>query len=516
MKASVLASVAAVGLWPVMGLAASHREAPLTSLDRTADITDFFAFVSPDAPGTITSILCADPLLEPSNGPNYFPFDPGIIYEIHVDNDHDAEEDVAFTFRFQNQFRSRGVPVAFAGAGPNGVPAPAGSPPPVRPGDPVVPPAITSLDGPGAAGIGLRQTYTVTLTRGRQSMPLSRVGGGPFLAVPSNVGPRTMPNYNALFAQGVQDAGNRVRVFAGTVDDAFFIDLGAAFDSLNFRVIPGPGSTGIPGVLSDAQDKADDKNFVADDVSGYNVNCMAVQVPIELITANGRIPQKGDPLAQVGLWGTTSRAQATVRTPGRPDDLSGDAVQVQRMANPLFNELLIGTEQKDLWSRSRPSEDEQFQDSVLDPVIVRIGQAAFAAAGQQIRIPPPPRQDLGVLVSYSSGPRGPFADLLRLDLTVAPTPRGQRSRLGGCGGDGGGFPNGRRTTDDVFDCFLRVGFGILQQGFNVFPNNRLGDGVNTNDRPIADRFPFLAPAQDGRQRRHIDPGEPGCAGGICP
>src|SRR5262245_44884013 len=55
------------------GRAASHREAPVTALDRLADITDFFAFVSPDDPSTLTTAICTDPLLEPSNGPNYFP-----------------------------------------------------------------------------------------------------------------------------------------------------------------------------------------------------------------------------------------------------------------------------------------------------------------------------------------------------------------------------------------------------------------------------------------------------------
>ena len=71
-------------------LAASHREAPVTAIDRTADITDWYAFVSPDAPDTVTMILAVDPLLEPSNGPNYFPFDDNLLYEFNVDNDQDA------------------------------------------------------------------------------------------------------------------------------------------------------------------------------------------------------------------------------------------------------------------------------------------------------------------------------------------------------------------------------------------------------------------------------------------
>lgn len=502
---------------PGTTLAASHREAPLTALDRTADITDFYAFVSPDRPDTATSILCSDPLLEPANGPNYFPFDPGIEYAIRVDNDHDAVEDVVFELRFRTEQNLPGVPVGLAGAG-DGIAAPALSPAPIAPGTPLVPPAITALEGPGSEGIGLRQTYEVVMKRGRQRIPLRRAGGGDLVVLPSNVGPRTMPDYASLFAQAVYDLGDGIRVFAGTVDDAFFIDLGAAFDTLNFRVIPGPGSTGIPLVLSDAQDAADDVNFLADDVSGYNVNCIAIQVPIAALTADGGIPSADDPGRQIGFWGTTARRAFVIRPDERPILDLGRFVQVQRMANPLFNELLIGTERKDLWSRSRPADDAQFADSALDPLIVRLGQAAFAAAGIEFAIPEPPRLDLAPLVFYSSGEPGPFADLLRVDLGVAPTPSAQRSRLGGCGGDPAGFPNGRRTTDDVTDCFLRAGFGVFVPGFDVFPFNRLGDGVNVNDNPVPDAFPFLAAAVSGRNGRHVDPGEPGCAtaDGLCP
>src|ERR1051325_3611516 len=77
---------------PATGFAASHREAPITALDQKADITDWFAFVSFNHPDRVTMILNVDPFLEPSNGPNYFPFDPGILYEMHVDNDNDASK----------------------------------------------------------------------------------------------------------------------------------------------------------------------------------------------------------------------------------------------------------------------------------------------------------------------------------------------------------------------------------------------------------------------------------------
>ena len=495
--------------------AASHREAPLTSLDRTADIADFYAFVSPDRPDTLTSIVCTDPLLEPGNGPNYFPFDDDVEYAIRIDNDHDARQDVAFKFRFETEQNLPTVPVALAGKD-DGAPAAPLSPPPIAPGTPLVPPAITALEGDGAAGIGLRQTYKVTMIQGGKERRLSRVGGGDLIALPSNVGPRTMPDYASLFQQAIFELPDGIRVFAGTVDDLFFIDLGAAFDTLNFRVIPGPGSTGVPLVLSDAQDQTDDANFVSDDVSGYNVNCIAVQVPFRHVLARGGAAVADNPLRQVGLWGTTGRAALSIRVPTKPTIDSGDPVQVQRMANPLFNELLIGTGFKDRWSRSRPSDDAQFKNMVLDPLIVRVGQAVFADEGISFPIPPPRRLDLAPLVFYTSGKQGPFADLLRVDLSVPPTPDASFSRLGGCGGDPAGFPNGRRATDDVTDCFLRAGFGILIPAFNTFPFNRLGDGVNVNDNPVPNTFPFMPAANSGRNSRHVDPGEPGCAGGTGP
>ena len=178
---------------PPGGFASSHREAPITALDHTADITDFYAFVSYDHPDRVTFILNVDPFLEPSNGPNYFPFDPGVLYEIKVDNDYDASPDVSFRFRFQTEIRAPKLFTGFAGAG-NGIAAPANSPAPVPPGTPIVPPAITSLDGPGSAGLSLRQTYTVEMVRDGRIFDLKAENGSSLFAVPSNFGPRTKPN----------------------------------------------------------------------------------------------------------------------------------------------------------------------------------------------------------------------------------------------------------------------------------------------------------------------------------
>jgi hypothetical protein len=495
---------------PPPTFAASHREAPITALDHKADITDFFAFVSYDDPTKVTFLLNVDPFLEPGNGPNYFPFDDNILYSINVDNRNDAMPHIQFQVQFTTEILAPNVFTGFVGAG-SGINAPANSPAPVAPGTPIVPPAITSLTGPGSAGFSLKQTYTVTMIKDGIPTALTNSTGGPLIAVPSNVGPRTMPNYPALAAQGIYSLGGGISVFAGTVDDPFYIDLGAAFDSLNFRTAAGGG------VLSAAADADDHTNIAPDFVSGYNVNTIAIQVPIAMLTRTGTQVAATDPAATIGAWGTTSRPRILVRRPPLSAVGSGGYAQVQRMGNPLINELIIGTGYKDTWSMSAPVNDSQFASFDLDPLLARVLNAIYGIA-----IPTPPRTDLLPLVTYAppiaapGTPAGPIADLLRLNTGVPPTPMASRKRLGLLAGDAAGFPNGRRVSDDVTDIAARAVAGILAGPQYNYP---IGDGVNTNDVPYQETFPYVAWAQSGRQRRHIDPGEPGCtmgAGAPCP
>lgn len=510
--------------------AASHREAPITALDHKADITDYFAFVSYDDPSKVTMILAVDPLLEPSNGPNYFPFDPEVRYRIRVDNDHDAQEDLIFEFKFKTEIRLPEVFTGFVGAG-MGLNAPANSPAPVAPGTPIVPPAITALDGPGSEGLSLRQTYSVTMLERKGHYFKRHVLARGLPAVPSNVGPRTMPDYASLSAQGVHDIAHDMKVFAGTVEDPFWIDLGGAFDSLNFRA--GASDLGIPGVLSDEQDRDDETNFAADAVSGFNVNAIAIEVPIQMLTADGKRHSADEPNATIGSWGTTERPRIKFRSnnPNKPDWTSRSFVQVQRMANPLFDELLIGTGFKDKWSKSRPKDDAQFARFALDPLIARVLNSLYDTVSPGVLpIPEPPRTDLLPLVQYlppiasPDTPPGPVADLLRLNTGIPATPARKRSRLGfltlldadSANDDPAGFPNGRRVSDDVTDITTRVVAGVLAgPDFNRFPHNRIGDGVNANDAKYQETFPYLGLAHSGRDRRHVDPGERGCAN-ECP
>jgi hypothetical protein len=493
LKALAALAMALFVLAPASVYASSHREAPITALDHAADVTDWYAFVSYDHPDRVTMILNVDPLLEPANGPNYFPFDPNVLYEMEVDNNHDGIPDIVFQFRFTTEIRLPGVFTGFVG----GI---AGIPP------------ITALHGPGSEGLSLRQHYTVTMIKNNVATNLTK--DKTVYAVPSNVGPLTMPDYNSLFNQGIYDLGNGVRVFAGTVDDPFYIDLGAAFDSLNFRM-------GVGGILSSAVDADDHHNYAPDAVAGYNVNSIVLEVPITMLTVDGKLHPATDKNAVIGTYGSTARPQITVRRVG---GIVGSAatpwVQVNREGNSLINELIIGTGSKDKFSTDDPKNDSQFAGFFLDPLLAHLFNSVLGIA-----TPPPPRLDLLPLVQYMApicpdcGPNdaGPIADLLRLNTGIPPTPVANQKRLGFLAGDTAGFPNGRRPVDDVVDIAARAVAGILADPVKY--GARIGDGVNLNGLGYGSTFPYVLPANSGRNSVHVGPGQEGCSGqpgGICP
>ena len=520
-KRSKLLSVlgaAALSIAPVTLYASNHREAPITGLDRAADITDLYAFVSygpnqhaGQTPEKATLILCVDPLLEPGNGPTQFPFDPNILYEIKIDNDHDAVADVTFNFRFSTEFQIPSVFTGLAGFGDNGAFDP-------ETGSLVVPPQIRDFDNPGLVQ---RQNYTVTITGAdgiddddyedwnkKSVTQLSNLDGKPFFVVPVNAGPRTL-DYEALFEAATYTSLNveGVSVFAGTVDDPFFLDLGATFDTANYRTL----GSGIPAVLTAGEDDAK-KNFASDTFSGYAVNAIAIEVPITMLTKTGQLHTPTDPEATIGVWGTTSRPRLTVRRSPKPFKAKGKFRQVQRFGNPLINELIIGIGSKDRFSMDDPENDAQFQDFFLNPPIAQVVEALYnELLPGALDVPEAPRNDLLPLVTYTNpipGAENPIADLMRLNTGIPATPVGQANRLGILAEDFAGFPNGRRLFDDVVDSVLRIGVaGVLNSEFNRFPNNVLGDGVNVNDAPFRTQFPYVASSPSGRDRRHLDPGE---------
>jgi hypothetical protein len=492
LKALLAFAMALCCLVPTSLVASSHREAPISALDHSADVTDWYAFVSYDHPDRVTMILNVDGFLEPSNGPNYFPFDPNVRYVMNVDNNQDGIPDVSFQFRFNTQIRQPQVFTGFVG-GIGGIPP------------------ITSLGGPGSEGLSLRQTYTVTMVKNGVATDLCN--GHTLYAVPSNVGPLTMPKYQDLFNQGVYDLGNGVRVFAGTVDDPFYIDLGAAFDSLNFRM-------GVGGILSSKVDSDDAHNYAPDAVAGFNVNSIVLEVPISMLTVDGQIHGAGDKQAVIGTYGETDRQRITIRRVSGKVDGEGQWRQVNREGNSLINELIIGTGSKDRFSVDDPKNDRQFAKFFLDPLLAKLYSSILG-----IPVPPAPRTDLLPLVQYTApicpgcGPNdaGPIADLLRLNTGIPPTPVGSQKRLGFLAGDLAGFPQGRRPIDDVVDIASRAVVGILADPVKF--GAPVGDGVNTNENGYGKTFPYVLPAHSGRDSHHTGPGQKGCTGqpgGICP
>jgi Domain of unknown function (DUF4331) len=460
--------VAVTATWapsPKPATAASHREAPLISLDAPADITDFFMFRSYESGRSDRTVLLMDVMSEePSSGPNYWNFDPNVLYTFHLDTDKDGKaDDVSFEFQFRNEIRGT-VAAAdlflsyLGGAGPF---AP-----------------ITALDGPGSEGIGLRQKYTVTMVRGDDR---TRLANG-LIAVPSNVGPRTMPNYQALSAQGINSLAGGIRVFAGQRQDPFYIDLGAVFDTLNIR-------RGAPPLLTPAEDADDQNNFFAvDQLAGFNVHTIALEVPTMMLSG-----LSGSNV--IGGYASTSRPRISVHDDDDDDD-DDRYKQVQRLANPLINEAIIGTEDKDRWNALRPQQERRFLDYYQNPRLALALQAVFGVPAATSG-----RDDLvNLLLKYQPSDRR-LSELLRLNLTVPPTPLPAQKRMTvlASPADPAGWPNGRRPKDDVTDIAVRVVGG---------PNyiaGRAGDGVNTDDAALTATFPFLATPSDGRGRVHDNP-----------
>ena len=452
---AVLALV--LGLAPSVSQAASHREAPLISLDPAADITDFFMFRSYETGKDDNIVLIMDviPAEEPSAGPNYYNFDPNVLYTFNIDNNKDGRaDDIRFEFKFETEIRGvvsdLDLFLSYVGL-----------------------PPITALDGPGSEGLGLRQTYSVTMFKDGKRTVLAE---GLF-AVPSNVGPRTMPDYEALVQQGIYELDGGVHVFAGQRDDPFYIDLGAVFDTLNLR---DPGT---------------------DMLSGFNVHTIALEVPASLLTEDEQGPADTASPVLGGYASTFRRSVIVLRGGGDDDDderggsrpPSGRWVQVQRLANPLVNEVIIGTEDKDRWNSLDPSRERRFADYYINPRLVVALTAVFGQDAQ-------PLFDLrDVFLTYTPGDYQQLSELLRLDISVDPVPLADQNPLTALGSppDPAGWPNGRRPIDDVTDVAIRV----------VGGTNYLdaGDNVDANDLPLPDTFPFLPTPWDGFSRIHQNP-----------
>ncbi len=456
--ASAVAAAAFVGaLRPSGATASSHREAPLIGDDPAADNTDVYAFVSPDAPSTVTLIANYIPFEDPAGGPNYYSFDPNVLYEINVDNNGDADEDVVYQFRFTKTI-----------ANPNTFLYNTGQ--------------LTSATD---SDISLRQTYSVTreLLDVDGDVLSSSVIGSNLPVPPPNIGPRSNPSYDPYI--GVNTLAGGRKVFAGPRDDPFFVDLGSIFDLAGLRqfnglhAIPLATEAGKDGVLN------------------YNTHSIALQVPktdvLQPAMANGTI----------GIYASASRPKITIRREDGTIDANGKWVQVSRLGNPLINEVIIPLGKKDRWNATDPADDSQFLEHYTTPELALRADALYAALTGSFLTD---RSDL-VAVLLTGVPGLNFtgstqADLLRLNTAIAPA--ASPNRLGVLAGDFSGYPNGRRLADDVTDIELRAvvcGYGSILQGAlglcNFSPNNAIDDDVDVNENAFLPNFPYVAAPNQG-------------------
>jgi Domain of unknown function (DUF4331) len=451
---AVAAALAAGVLVVTAGSGSSHREAPLTALDPTGDDTDVYAFTAPDATGSLTLVANWIPFEDPAGGPNFYRFDDRATYYLNVDNTGDGRYDIRYRFKFKTKFRN---PNSFLYALPG----------------------VTSFNDPK---LNIVQTYTVTREKWRHRHLVSeKVLGRGLPVAPNNVGPKTFPNYGKVAGEAIRSLPNGGKVFAGQVDDPFFVDLGSTFDAINIDM---PGRPGI-GTGNQGGGK--------DDLAGYNVHSIVLQVPDASLTRDHKpVTSSTASNAVVGVWASTDRARLQV-TGRKHRTVRAGHVQVSRLGNPLINEVVIPLGQKDRFNATQPSGDlKNFGKYVLSPELARVINALFPG----LNVPETNRTDIvqalltGIPKLTQIAPNAVPADTLKVNLGVAPNPK--PNRYGVIGGDTQGFPNGRRLADDVLDISERVVGGFLKG--NKLP---LGDGVDRNDVPFRTTFPYVAPPRSG-------------------
>ncbi len=272
---------------------------------------------------------------------------------------------------------------------------------------------------------------------------------------PSTVG---SPTASAAATPAITtDAETGVAFFAGLREDPFFFDI-PGFN----RFVSSVGA-GSPDVSQLKRGR--------DTFAGYNVQLMAVSVPVKLL--------RGASSSVIGVSGTTFRTRFTHLTNGKAIDAGTRALafsspfldQIDRMGNPVINTVAIPFARKDEYNRANTQSDAagKFAADIV---------ASLKGLGTS-------DANIGVLASVAVT-RG---DFLRLDTAIA-----NRGAQGGVNA-GAGYPNGRRPADDVIDTLL-----------TIITNGALttGDSVNGNDAVFLDSFPFFAPPNQPRATGIID------------
>jgi hypothetical protein len=410
----------------ITAIGSSHREAPGITGRPKLDGTDFYAFRSyePGREGFVTLIANYVPLQDAYGGPNFFAMDPNAVYEIHVDNNGDAREDLTFQFRFKTKYRNLTVP--------------AGSK------DIAIPLINIGPIGPDAGDIGnlnTLETYQVRVIRGDrrtgQTALLSDASthGTTFKKPADRIGDKSIPNYGQYADQHIYDVRipgcSNGRVFVGQRREGFVVNLAEAFDLINLNPL-GPVD-GRENVLADK-----------------NVTSLALEVPISCLKS------ASDPV--IGAWTTASE-----RMPSEDEDVESWR-QLSRLGHPLVNELVIGLKDKDKFNASEPMNDTQFAKYVTNPTLPVLINVLFG-----VPAPATPRNDLvSVFLTGVPGLNKPAkvtpSEMLRLNTSIAVKAPAAQSPFGVLGGDTAGFPNGRRPGDDVVDIALRAVEGVLLPG----------------------------------------------------
>jgi Domain of unknown function (DUF4331) len=449
--------------------ASSHREAPFITTAPKVDGTDFYMFMSYEAGRTdyVTVLANYQPLQAPYGGPNYFKMDPNALYEIHLDNNGDAKEDITFQFRFQNKFNNISLPV-----GGKSVSIPLTQ--------------AGQVTAPNAATLNVNETFTVDVMRGdrrtgqRASVTNAAGGSKTFDKPVDNIGTKTIPDYAGyadqhIYTVNVPGCNMPAKLFVGQRKEAFAVNLGTIFDLVNAPV----AVITDPSLINAAPNTLDNAN----------VTTLAIEMHKSCITQGSE--------TVVGGWTTASLRQGMLLDPTpkkghQTTGLAGGAwTQVSRLGMPLVNEVVIGLQDKDRFNGSKPKDDTQFADYVTNPTLPALLEIALALPNTA----PTnfPRNDLvTTFLTGIGGVNQPAnvvpSEMLRLNTAIPAVPFAQQNRLGivgnilAGGNDNAGYPNGRRPKDDVVDISLvAVMGGLCVANGN---NNALGFGADCNPSKV--------------------------------
>jgi hypothetical protein len=450
-----LATLISVG----QALASSHREAPLICGTPRLDGCDFYMFNSYEAGRSNFVTFVADylPLQDPYGGPNYFMLETNGVYEISIDNNGDAQEDITFQFQFSQSSRNISLPIGSPGSQvTNAIPLVVGG----------------QISAGNIANLNVLQTYTVKMITGNrrtgtvQYLTNAADGTTVFTKPMDNIGNKSIPDYNDyansyIYNINIPGCSTPGRLFVGQRKDPFVVNLGETFDLINYSNPLGP----VNGARNSLEDK--------------NVTSLILEIPNSCLTNNSPV---------IAGWTTASQYQGT------------NLVQVSRLGQPLVNELVIGLKDKDNFNASQPVNDAQFAGYVTNPTLPALIQLLFGSAGV---VAPTnfPRSDL--VEVFLTGIPGlnqttAVAEMLRLNTTTPTLPAAMQNQLGVIGGDVAGFPNGRRPGDDVVDVALRVMMGALLST-NVAPSGQLPftDGALVTANMFQQVFPYINPPLAG-------------------